>query len=258
MLAGSIEDASAWGIADAPPALEHGQVHLWLADLQLSEKQFKFCESCLDLRERKRAARYSHPDARFRYVCARGVLKQILSRYLACDSRKISFRLGELGKPYLDPHLHLHPAIQFNATDSGMLALYALCLSSEIGIDIELADRKVRHDLIAPRRFSAHELSRYRRFSDPEQRRMTFLSVWTRKEAYGKAKGVGIAYPMKEVNLVDDDAWTQTRIIDADGLPMEITPMASSCRFVASVAVSGSGWRYLGFRLLPESLRLRD
>ncbi len=189
--------------------------------------------------------RYTHAQARQRYVASRGLLKEILALYVACDAPDIRFRFAQHGKPYLD--LPGAPAIQFNSTDSQAVALYAICLSSEIGIDAEIMNRTVRHDLIAPRRFSRRELECYRK-RNAGQRKSSFLSIWTRKEAYGKAKGVGILYSMKDVNLVGEDEWVKVRIIDPDGLPWEIAPVLSDCGIVATVAAAGAGWCYEGFK----------
>ena len=228
------------------PKLHSRQVHIWSASIDVSDQRFRFYESCLTRRELTRADRYAHDLTRRRFVCARGLLKEILGRYTGVEPSGIVFDLGKLGKPYLPTRISSD--LQFNSTDTKGEALFAVCRSAEIGIDIEFADRKVRHQIIAPRKFSEAELACYQRLS-LSQRKEYFLNVWTRKEAYGKAKGVGIKYRLNSVNLVDESDLDRLSVVDSKGTKWEVVQISPATNIAAAVVIEGTGWQIEGFRL---------
>jgi phosphopantetheinyl transferase len=111
-----------------------------------------------------------------------------------------------LNKPSLSFHDN---DIEFNFTDTQAedkaYGLFAFCQGHEVGVDIEWAGRQKDFSAIAARRFSQAEIELVTSPSG-EIDAVRFLSIWTRKEAFGKAKGVGINFKMNQLNLVDDEA----------------------------------------------------
>ncbi len=221
-------------------------MHLWWASLNVSSEQQAYYESCLDAHESRRAERFRTLKARQRFVCARGILKELLGAYCHSDPRKLSFHLGEKGKPYLPESMNC--PIQFNSTDTGNEAIFAFCNSAQVGVDIEFTDRKVQHGIIAARKFSSAEYGFYLNLPVARQKQF-FLSVWTRKEAYGKARGVGIRYRLNSVNLVAKQNLEPTFVTDECGSQwyiQQITPFEGS---TACLVTEGSGWEIHCFRL---------
>ena len=241
-----------WKHKSRPPLLTSREVHLWSASLAVSADQVRFYESCLDARETRRANRYRSEQGRFRFICARGILKELLAAYCGYDPQNISFALGTMGKPYLSPMSD--PPIQFNTTDTQNEALFAFCRSGEIGVDIELLPREVKHERIAYRKFSQTEYEAY--IAKPmSQRKDYFLSVWTRKEAYGKAKGVGIRYTLNSVNLVCGEGLSSVSLTDSLGTEWEIRQIKPFESATACVVTQGAGWNFRCFHFVGEDSR---
>jgi 4'-phosphopantetheinyl transferase len=72
----------------------------------------------------------------------------------------------------------------------------------EVGVDseeIERGGRPVGDEMIC-RCLSAHELNCFRGLP-PEQRQSSFFDYWTLKEAYVKARGVGLFAPVEEITF---------------------------------------------------------
>ncbi len=232
------------------PQLKAGEVHLWSASLVVTAADFVFYRGCLDEQEIARADRYRGAHGRERFIVARGLLKRLLANYGECDPRSVRFSRGPMGKPYLHPKPGL--SLQFNATDTRSEAIFAFCRNAEIGVDLELLTRIVRHEPIAQRKFSAAENCVYRSLSAAQQKEY-FLSLWTRKEAFGKAKGVGIRYRLNSVSLITGSDFSPTVVADDAGVIWEIRQVKPFATATASVVTQGTGWKYRCFRFAGGS-----
>lgn len=176
------------------------RTHLWAIDLQKSPRYLNTLKSWLSTREQDRANRIVIPYKRNYQIQSKAWLRWLLAQYTDSTAKDIDYHHGQLGKPYLDSET---ASIQFNATDSGNILLIAFHQSNELGLDIEAIPRKVNYQGIAKRKFTAKELDLLSLLPE-NQRCAAFLALWTRKEGYGKARGVGIRYPMNRVNVCDD------------------------------------------------------
>ena len=178
------------------PALAEGVIHVWNANLDVSETELTPLRALLDPAERARAERFHFERDRRRFTGARGRLRRLLEHYTGVPAGELIFAYGPRGKPRLAAAL---PAVGFNVSHSGGHALFAFARGPEIGVDIEAGER-LGDDLaaLAQRIFSEREHREW--CARPEsQRRSTFLSGWTRKEAYLKATGQGIAVALCEI-----------------------------------------------------------
>ncbi|APF18131.1 4'-phosphopantetheinyl transferase [Caldithrix abyssi DSM 13497] len=162
------------------------EIHVWLLPVEHSERFMPF----LSADERHRAQKFRVPSARAQFVVSRAALRLLIAAYCQLDPAKIQFKLNSHGKPYLENH-----PIFFNVSHSYDWALIGLSPKFEIGIDIE----KMRPDLnlpqLAGRFFSADEVEQLN--SLPSHLYAEgFFNAWTRKEAYIKARGKGLAIPL--------------------------------------------------------------
>jgi phosphopantetheinyl transferase len=151
-------------------------------------------EDLLCAEELARAARIVRERERVLWARARGVLRALLGRYLGRDPRTLEFVLGPHGKPALLPGglepgpdaaaagaaRAAGPDLRFNLSHSGTLALYAVTVGREVGVDIECARE----------RYTAE-----------------FLRAWVAREAAVKCRGSGLAVP-REGSLLQDDLWS--------------------------------------------------
>ncbi len=192
-----------WRAAEQRPALRADRIHVWWACLDVDERRRGELAAHLSDRERQRAERFRLERHRHRYIAGRGLVRELLGRYLRQPPSAVQFRFGSHGKPFLDGSWAAD-GLQFNYTDSGDRALYAFARGCEIGVDLEHLHREVKYELIAQRRFTRRE-SEAIAGQPGEDGRRAFLACWTRKEAYGKAIGLGICYPLDSVELCVDD-----------------------------------------------------
>lgn len=237
---------SDWPVQSAAVAIDRNNVHVWRAALDISDSRRERLLQVLSEDELVRAGRFYFQRDHDRFVVARGLLRTILGHYLSTDPVCLKFEYGSHGKPSL-AHEWCAQRIRFNLSHSGGLALYAIALEREVGVDIE----QVRPDFggpeIAKRFFSPREVATL--LALPEEIRLEgFFHCWTRKEAYIKARGEGLT-----VSLSDFD------VSFAPGEPARLlytkTGPQETCRwalrqihidehdFVAALAVEGHNWR---------------
>ncbi|MCH9808899.1 MAG: 4'-phosphopantetheinyl transferase superfamily protein [Alphaproteobacteria bacterium] len=135
-----------------------------------------------------RASRLKSPKLGARFVAARGLLRRILGSQIGCPPARLVFQVSPTGKPSLR-HDDL-PVPHFNISHSGNLGAVAISRDARVGIDIEQL-REVTEG-VAERFFSADEIAKLDQLHG-EQRQQAFFRCWTRKEAFLKATGEGIA-----------------------------------------------------------------
>ena len=190
--------------------------------------------------EQARANRYATPQLRQRYVMARGILRRLLSTYLSIDAREVVFGYGAHGKP----HLVGVEGLAFNVSHAATLAIYAIASGREVGIDIENIERTVDIDGVARTAFSARECEVLAALP-ADARRAAFFRLWTRKEAYIKARGEGFGYPTRSFSVshrADDDALIGDDC-DADArLRWRVRGLDAPPGFAAAVAATGHDW----------------
>ena len=160
-------------------------LQLCQARLDVSPIEFERLWQFLSEDERSRANNFKREHLKQRFVAARGNLREILAKYLACKPNEILFSYGDRGKPYVN-------GVYFNLAHSQDLAIYAISGDREVGIDLEYIDLKCDVDAIAKNYFLPSEQKLIKGLSD-RAKYLAFFRAWTLKEAYGKATGQGIA-----------------------------------------------------------------
>ncbi len=163
-----------------------GEVHVWRG---LLEEGAGFPVEILSSEELQRSQRFLREKHRRRFCQARVFLRQILAHYLHIDPILIGFREGPHGKLYLNNTLQ---RLQFNVSHSRDLALYAVTFDQEVGIDIEWMDPELEIRPLVSRFFTPREQQAFVELP-PDQQLTAFYRLWTRKEAYLKAQGRGLA-----------------------------------------------------------------
>lgn len=175
--------------------LKPNEVYLWCADLATQTFSLEFLQTTLSKDERNRAQRFRFQQDQTRYTVARGCLRLILGRYLNVAAASLRFGYGAQGKPWLMDERGAPHALQFNVAHSGELILYALSWQQEVGIDVELIRVETSYETIAKQFFSPAEVAALRSLPLAEQPQ-AFFNCWTRKEAYLKARGEGLSFPL--------------------------------------------------------------
>jgi len=191
-----------FGIWRPPPEtlrLGLGDVHVWQASLDLPSGRAADFTSTLANDELDRAGRFHFEKDRQSYIVSRGVLRVLLGRYLKQDPEKVCLNYGPNGKPEVAGYGTDH-TLQFNLAHSDRIALYAFTEGRPIGIDVEKMRPLEDADGLASRYFSAREYAAWRTV-DQEERQIMFFRYWTSKEAYIKAIGAGLSFPLDQFDV---------------------------------------------------------
>jgi 4'-phosphopantetheinyl transferase len=179
---------------------------VWLAHLDLATEAVLRLRQMLSPDELERAARFVFDRDRRRFSVARARLRQVLGGRLGQAPETVRFRYGAYGKPSVEwtaadvQDSQWDGPVRFNASHSEDLALFAITHGRETGIDVEHVRADVDYLELADSYFSPTERAELR--SLPRwQQRAAFYAGWTRKEAYLKARGVGLSLPLDSFSV---------------------------------------------------------
>lgn len=168
-------------------AIQPHTVHVWLAELSHFTADVSALQALLAPDEIERAMRFHSLLDKDYFIITRGLLRKTVSQYNGVSPCEIVFSYGLHGKPYLQDNPYF---IEFNASHSADLAIFAMTTHQPIGVDIEKI-KPVFKEKIAKRYFNAEEYAELMSLSD-QARIEKFYQLWTRKEAIIKARGEGI------------------------------------------------------------------
>ncbi|MEZ4646802.1 MAG: 4'-phosphopantetheinyl transferase superfamily protein [Chloroflexota bacterium] len=232
---------TAWQTPPVDLTLPPDAVHVWRAHLEPGQRVVDELAHVLAADEQARAARFYFERDRRRYIVGRGVLRTIIGRYLAVPPQSIQFTYTAHGKPELAAAMGF-PTFAFNVSHSQTLALFAFSWGRVLGVDIEFARDLQDAKDIARINFSPREFAVFCQLS-PAQQQEAFFNCWTRKEAFIKAIGEGLSYPLHQ--------------FDVTFVPGE----AAKLVYVAEDAAEAARWRLLALHPHPQykaALIVRD
>jgi 4'-phosphopantetheinyl transferase len=216
------------------------EVHIWPLQLIASvEDCTRYLSSFAD-DERTRAASFSLPHLQVRYVAGRGALRCILASYLGCTPAGVKLSYTAFGKPFLcDEAEH---GLRFNLSHSQDQALLAVTRGRVIGVDIEQVRPDFATEEIAQRFFSERECQELQALPSAE-RTTAFFRCWTRKEAFIKAVGDGLSFPLDAFAVSfapgEPAALRWLRADDEGVRHWHLKNLAAPSGFLAALAVEG-------------------
>jgi 4'-phosphopantetheinyl transferase len=180
-----------------PSGPDPHEVHIWFLPTAAADAEcVEQARRSLSASERAQADRFHFAEDRRDYTLAHDLLRRCLSRYDNLEPAAWKFQSEAGGKPFLPDH----PALSFNLSHTRGLVACAVARSLQIGIDVEIADRVIDAAAIAERFFSPTERAPLARLRDPAHR-LRFLELWTLKESFIKAVGVGLAQPLDSMSF---------------------------------------------------------
>jgi 4'-phosphopantetheinyl transferase len=176
--------------------LAANEVHVWqlraehVADAALLHG----FETLLSAEEAERRDRYAHERTRREFLLARGLARTVLASYTGMPPAELRFTADAFGKPILvepaaEPHLH------FNLSHSHGVIVCAAAFGRQLGVDVEDAGRRLAFLDLAERYFAAAEVAHLHGTAE-EHRQAAFFAIWTLKEAFVKAIGHGLSFPL--------------------------------------------------------------
>lgn len=174
--------------------LPRAAVHVWHIRLRDLAQQAAHLRPLLSDEELVASQRLHFEVDRLRFVCRRGAVRAILGRYVGMAPQELRFAANGRGKPEL-AGAAARRGIRFNVARSDALAVCAVTAGRRVGVDLE-AVRPIDDALrIAGAYFSPAE-TRALSAVPAADRSLAFLRCWTRKEAFVKALGAGLSYPL--------------------------------------------------------------
>jgi 4'-phosphopantetheinyl transferase len=161
------------------------------------------CDGVADLAllseaERLRAERFRAPRDRSSYVAGRAALRRELADELGIAAHRVPITPGRHGRPELPGELA--GALDFNVSHSATAVAVAVARGRRIGIDVESVYIERDIELLIQEVMGATERDHLARLSGTDHL-MAFYECWTRKEAIVKAMGVGLGYPVRELDF---------------------------------------------------------
>lgn len=212
-------------------SLSSNDIHVWQADLD--DARWDIYSEVLSKDEREKADRFHTFRLRQRYQRCRSVCRVLLGRYSSQSPASLIFRYGPFGKPEVaDRQWH------FNVSHSRNVALVAVAMHP-IGIDVEFVNsEKVNVDELINVICHPSEKDKLALLSGSEQR-LQLLQIWTQKESYLKALGLGLQHPLRSVRF-DVSTERGRKVLDENGRPVSffVYEISSIEGYAASICLA--------------------
>lgn len=173
------------------------EIHLYyaLSSLITDKRLLTRYREILSDDERQRLDRFVFEKDRHRFVVAHALLRASLARYANIEPEEWVFATNAFGKPYLTSPGRFS-FLRFNLSHAGDLCACALAANHDLGLDVEAVDR-VKDLQIAETVCCKAELLDLKSLPR-EAQPARFCEYWTLKEAYVKARGVGLSVPLDQ------------------------------------------------------------
>jgi 4'-phosphopantetheinyl transferase len=241
-------EAFLWPVPRVRPTLKVDEVHVWAASLDQPVASVRALESLLSVQELNRAQRFGSEGDRRRYVVAHGILRRLLAGYRKADPRALRFTIGKNGKPALSDE-NGPTALRFNLSHTEDMALIAVTLGREIGVDVERVRAISELDSIVDSYFTSHERDTLRTMENTA-RRDAFYRCWTRKESYAKATGGDLPAALGGFDTMLSQGPADLPALDAprEASGWNLYELLPADGYVGAVAINGPVGRLLFWR----------
>jgi 4'-phosphopantetheinyl transferase len=193
--------------------MDKDTLNLWCAypDDLLDEEAAQTCARMLSEDERERWQRFKFEKHRREYLATHALARIALSYHSGVPPDALRFQLNAYGKPSIDPDCGLH----FNLSNSLSLVVCLTSEGAEVGVDVESRARSASIAEVGPRMFSLPELEQLENLCEDEKPERA-LRLWALKEAYIKARGMGLALPLNKFSFLFEGANSIQMEIDPD------------------------------------------
>ena len=178
------------------PDVTEKKAAVWYVDINNHKNQIPYYWGILNTKERERVNKFYFEKDKNCYIIARGILRTLLAKYLNLNPSKIKFQYTEKGKPFLKHSSN----IKFNISHSKNTIVLGFLKNDEIGVDVEFSKNKVEALLVAKSFFSKNEIKALHKLT-PSYIQQGFYNCWTRKEAFIKAIGHGLSFPLDQFEV---------------------------------------------------------
>ena len=187
------------------------EVHVWycLTDEEFVSSRLDVLESLISEEELSKYRSIKHQKSQQSYLVAHAMLRSVLSGYVDRPVLDWQFVRGEHGKPALFLSDGL-PDIRFNLTHTDGLTACVVSLPGDCGIDVERHDTVHSFEAVSQRMFADEEC---RFLADHDFDPAMFYRLWTLREAYVKALGLGLVGSTKDFYFQFDRDLGSARLV---------------------------------------------
>ncbi|WMP19450.1 4'-phosphopantetheinyl transferase family protein [Thiothrix lacustris] len=161
----------------------------------------------LNAAEQQRANAFRFRQDRDLYVAAHIFLRQTLSQQADIHPAEWQFVSNAYGKPAItNPG---YEGLQFNLSHTKGLLACTVCQGRSVGIDVERCKPLQHLASLCQSALSPSESADVLSNSTHEMQQQRFFTYWTLKEAYIKARGMGLSLPLQEFTFTQasDGQW---------------------------------------------------
>ncbi len=188
-----------WHSAAKPPNLEPGEIHVWRFQLDRVEADLIRFKNCLSAEEHDRAASFRFIQDQKRFVIRRAILRHLLGSYLDLPARNVRL-LSETNKKPVVEDQNGSSGVRFSCSQSADWGLITVARDRELGVDIECHGALTDVNHMAEICLSQNEIIEFLELTEDVKIKY-FIDVWTCKEAFVKAIGKGLSFPLKEITV---------------------------------------------------------
>lgn len=207
--------------------LRLNEIHIWRVALDNVTRDARVLAPA----EQERAARFVFQVHRARYINAHVALREILAQYTQTPAEDLAFQTNEYGKPFLASD----PALYFNLAHSHAFALLAVTRQGPVGVDIEHRRDDFEPLSLAERFFAPREVALVR------EQPARFFEIWTRKEAFIKALGMGVSFPLREFDVCEQRVAFTPAVAHLTHQIWFVNTFEPVTQYFAAVATTASG-----------------
>lgn len=185
-----------------PSQLTEQEIHLWLCEPEKITEPLLLnrYKTWLTPEEDQKRLRYRFEKHQHQYLITRALIRSVLSHYQSIlPPQDWHFELNQWGKPNIIAEQNPDKLV-FNLSHTDGLIACAITKKHQLGVDVENITREGETIKIADRYFSPREYQKL--IALPvEKQNDRFFDLWTLKESYIKACGLGLAIPLDEFSF---------------------------------------------------------
>lgn len=182
-------------------SLPPGEAHLWYVrtDAVSEPDHIASLHDLMNPEEKARHDRYVFDKNRHEFLLTRAIVRTTLSHYADIAPRDWTFNQNAYGCPAVEGP-STETQLRFNLTNTDGLVACIVSRGRDVGVDVEALDRRGETVSIADRFFSPSEVAALLALPIDAQRHR-FFEYWTLKEAYIKARGMGLSIPLDQFSF---------------------------------------------------------
>ena len=218
-------------------------IDIWLTNLaDVTDYLRVRYQQLLSAEELIRFHRFMVTPARDHFLVSRALLRTVLSRY-ADNVAPLDWQFTQnaYGKPAISVPVQWC-GLSFNLSHTNGLVVCAISRIAQLalGVDVECLSRKTDYMQLAESVFAPVELAEMRQLTKTAQRDY-FYSAWTLKEAYIKARGMGLSLSL-------DGMWFSKDAMDG-AINIQFSPSNKEIDHIAFPS-----WQFFQQQVTPQHM----